>query len=188
VRYTHIYIYTESERYEGERIRHDTRAKRANARHTTETSFVQNATLVGCCSAVYLLLVLRYAIPVPVLGLPSGFGRVGLLGDGVGAAMCVADAEREVERVWWRVCKLRRLLMVCKHCKRGELCEEESDRGTIPAPAFDTEHDDGLRDDIEEDIDLDEEIVDDAGKAVGRAEDRCTSAAIAFYRSCVLRL
>jgi hypothetical protein len=79
-------------------------------------------------------------------------------------------------------------LIVCKPCRRGELCEEESERGPIPAPAFDTEYEDGVRDDIEEDIDLDEDIEDDAGEAVGRAEDGCTSAAIARCRSCVLRL
>jgi hypothetical protein len=104
------------------------------------------------------------------------------------AAETKAEAEREFERVWWSVCKLWRLLIVCNPCRRGELCEEETERDPIPAPAFDTEYEDGVRDDIEEDIDLDEDIEDDAGEAVGRAEDGCTSAAIARCRSCVLRL
>jgi hypothetical protein len=38
-----------------------------------------------------------------------------------------------------------------------ELCGEKSERDPIPALAFDAEYDDGLWDDVEEDIVLDEE-------------------------------
>jgi hypothetical protein len=78
-------------------------------------SFLEKATPVGFCSAVYPPLVFSYAI----LGFLSDFGQFGLLGDGVGTACCVADAqdEREFERVWWSVCKLCRRLMVCNPCR-----------------------------------------------------------------------
>jgi hypothetical protein len=82
-----------------------------------------------------------------------------------------AKADREFERVWSSVSKFWRLLIIYKPCMRGELNNEDTEQGPIPAPSFDTEYDDGLRDDIEQDINLDK----DTSPATDRARRCCSS-------------